>query len=68
MGASNHSKLFINDKGQKKYEPRHNDDRLKSHNVPVLSMWCVNFDFQPVVSYHPVLKYIAKYALRPERR
>ena len=57
-----HSKLFIDDKGQNKYEPTCYDDRLNVHNVPLLSMWHANVDCQPVISCHAVLKYTAKYA------
>ena len=62
------SKMFVNEKGHKKYEPAHNDDRLNVHNIPLLSIWRANVDFQPVLSRHAVLKYIAKYASKSERR
>ena len=61
------SKIFVNDKGHKKYEPAHNDDRLNVHNIPLLSIWRSNVDFQPILSRHAVLKYIAKYASKSER-
>ena len=57
-----HSNLFIDDKGQKKYEHARNDDGLNVHNVPLLSMWHANVDFQPIVSIHVDFKYIEKYA------
>ena len=57
-----HSKLFIDDKGQNKYECACNDDGLNVHNVPLLSMWRINVDFQLVISHHALLKYIEKYA------
>ena len=38
------SKIFVNDKGQKKYEPARNDDRLNVHNITLLSIWCDNVD------------------------
>ena len=56
-----HSNLFIDDKGQKKYEHARNDDGLNVHNVPLLSMWHANVDFQLVISHHALLKYIEKY-------
>ena len=61
------SKIFVNDKGHKKYEPTHNDGELNVHNIPLLSMWCVNVDCQPLFSCRAVLKYIAKYASKAER-
>jgi ATP-dependent DNA helicase PIF1 len=60
--------LFIDEKGKKKYEPARNDDRLNVHNVDLLAMWRANVDCQPVVSRHVVLKYIAKYASKAEKR
>jgi hypothetical protein len=60
--------LFIDEKGKKKYEPTRNDDRLNVHNVDLLAMWRANVDCQPVVSRHVVLKYIAKYASKAEKR
>jgi ATP-dependent DNA helicase PIF1 len=60
--------LFIDEKGKKKYEPARNDDRLNVHNVDLLAMWHANVDCQPVVSRHVVLKYIAKYASKVEKR
>jgi hypothetical protein len=62
------SLLFIDEKGRKKYEPTRNDDRLNVHNVDLLAMWHANVDCQPVVSRHVVLKYIAKYASKEEKR
>ena len=60
------SKIFVNDKGHKKYEPTRNNDRLNFHNIPLLSIWCANVDCQLVLSRHAVLKYIAKYASKSE--
>ena len=62
------SLLFIDEKGRKKYEPARNDDRLNIHNLDLLAMWRANVDCQPVVSRHAVLKYIAKYASKAEKR
>jgi ATP-dependent DNA helicase PIF1 len=62
------SLLFIDEKGRKKYEPARNDDRLNIHNLDLLAMWRANVDCQPVVSRHVVLKYIAKYASKAEKR
>ena len=56
------SKIFVNDKGHKKYEPTPNDNRLNVHNIPLLSIWRANVDCQSALSRHAVLKYIAKYA------
>ena len=60
--------MFIDDQGRKKYDPVRNDDRLNVHNIDLIIMWHANVDFQPVLSWHVVLKYIAKYASKEERR
>ena len=49
------SRLFIKDKGHKKYEPSHNDDRVNVHVHALLAMWHVNVDFQPLLSQHVVI-------------
>jgi len=61
-------RLFIDDQGRKKYEPARNDDRLNVHNIDLLTMWHGNVDFQPVLSRNVVLKYIAKYASKAQKR
>jgi hypothetical protein len=62
------SLLFIDEKGRKKYEPTQNDDRINIHNLDLLATWRANVDCQPVVSRHDVLKYIARYASKVEKR
>ena len=59
--------LFINEKGQNKYEPAHNDDRLNVHNAHFIAMWCAIVDCQSIVSHHAVLKYIANYASKKQK-
>ena len=38
------SKLYIDEQGEKKYEPRRNDDRVNTHNRETLMMWRANID------------------------
>ena len=65
---SKESRLFIDDQGRKKYDPTRNDDRLNVHNIDLLKMCRENFDCQPVLSQHVVVKYISKYASKVEKR
>ena len=60
--------MFIDDQGRKKYDPTRNDDRLNVHSIELLTIWRANVDFQPVLSRYVVLKYIAKYASKSEKR
>ena len=53
--------------GEKKFEPARNDDRVNSHNRHILQLWRANIDWQPVLSRHAVIKYIAKYASKAEK-
>jgi len=62
------SRLFIDDQGRKKYEPTRNDDKLNVHNIDLLTMWRANVDCQPVLSRYAMLKYIAKYTSKAEKR
>ena len=39
------SKLYIDEQGEKKYEPRRNDDRVNTHNRETLMMWRDNIDW-----------------------
>ena len=59
--VSNESTLFIDGKGQNKYDPTCNDDRVSVHNVYLLAMCHANVDCHLVVSQHVFFKYIAKY-------
>ena len=59
--VQNESSLYIDEKGQKTYNPTCNDERLNIHNPSILQTWRENVDFQPVLSCYAVLKYIAKY-------
>ncbi|XP_059070553.1 uncharacterized protein LOC131860191 [Cryptomeria japonica] len=55
------SKLYEDiETGEKKFEPARNDDRVNSHNRHILQLWRANIDWQPVLSKHAVVKYIAK--------
>ena len=62
------SKLYTDaESGQKIFEPARNDDRVNTHNWYILQLWRANVDWQPVLSRHAVIKYIAKYAAKAER-
>ena len=62
------SKLYTNvDSCEKKFEPSRNDDRANTYNQYILQFWRANVDWQPVLSRHAVIKYIAKYASKVER-
>ena len=64
----NGSKLYEDAEcGGKKIEPQRNDDRVNSHNRYILQLWRENIDWQPVLSAHVVIKYIAKYASKAEK-
>jgi len=39
-----HSKFYVDDNEEEKYEPRRNDDRLNTHNYQTLIMWRANID------------------------
>ena len=39
-----HSKIYIDEQGEKKYEPRRNDDRVNTHNRETMMMWMENID------------------------
>ena len=62
------SKLYIDEQGEKNYEPRRNDDRVKTHNREILMMWRANIDWQLVLSKHVVINYIAEYAAKSKKR
>ena len=62
-----HSKLYIDEQGEKKYEPRRNDDKVNTHNRETLMMWRHNIDWHHVLSKHAVTNYIAKYAAKSEK-
>ena len=62
-----HSKLYIDEQGEKKYEPKQNDDRVNTHNRETLMMWRDNIDWQPVLSKRVVINYIAKYDGKSEK-
>lgn len=61
------SKLYVDDNGEKRYEPRRNDDRLNMHNRETLMMWWANIDWKPILSKNVVINYIAKYAAKAEK-
>lgn len=49
------------------FEPARNDDRVNSHNRYILQFWRANIDWQPVLSEHAVIRYIAKYVAKAKR-
>ncbi|XP_057849693.2 uncharacterized protein LOC131060470 [Cryptomeria japonica] len=55
------------EKGENKFEPAQNDDRVNTHNKYVLQLWRENIDWQPVLSRHAVIKCIAKYAATSDK-
>ena len=57
-----HSKLYIDENREKKYEPMRNDDRVNTHNRETLMMWRDNIDWNHELSKHVVRNYIEKYA------
>jgi len=63
----NKSKLYVDENGENKYEPRRNDDRLNTHNRETLMMWRPNIDWKHVLSKCVVINYIAKYAAKAEK-
>lgn len=62
------STLFYDELRPKSYEPSRNDDSLNIHNPQMVSIWRANVDCQVVISQLHVLKYIAKYASKVERK
>ena len=44
-----------------------NDERVNSHNHYILQLWRENIDWQPVLSAHAIIRYIAKYASKAEK-
>ncbi|XP_059071724.1 uncharacterized protein LOC131869345 [Cryptomeria japonica] len=62
------SKLYEDkDTGEFFLDPARNDDRVNSHNHYILQLWRANIDWQPVLSKHVVIKYIAKYAAKAKK-
>ena len=45
---------------------KRNDPLVNRHNRIILQEWRANIDWQPIVSTHAVLRYIAKYAAKSE--
>ena len=62
-----HSKIYIDEKGDKKYEPKRNDDRVNTHNRETLMMWRVNIYWQPVLSKRVIINYIEKYVAKSKK-
>lgn len=62
------SSLIIDDSGQNKCVLAHNDDRLDVHNSNMLYIWRANIDCQSILSWHVVLRYIARHASKPETK
>ena len=55
-------------KEEKIYELEINDYKLNAHNIDLLTMWHANVDFHAALSRYVVLKYIAKYVSKAEKR
>ena len=55
------SKLYIDEQGEKKYEPKRNDDRVNTHNCETLMMWRDNIDWKLVPLKCVIINYIEKY-------
>jgi hypothetical protein len=53
---------------ERKMSHHENDDRINVHNIDLLSMCRANVDYQLVFFHRVVLKYIAKYASKEEKR
>lgn len=47
---------------------RHNDDRIVNHNIEQLIHWRANCDFSLLTDAIRVMKYVSKYATKPETR
>ena len=64
----NGSRLYEDiETSEKKFEPTSNDDRINSNNRYILQFWRANIDWQPILSDHAIIRYIAKYATKGER-
>jgi len=61
------SRLYVDEGGEKMYEPRRNDDRLNTHNREILMMWHANMDWKPILSRHVVINYIEEYVAKVEK-
>lgn len=62
------SMLTCDSMGIKKYEPIINNDKLNIQYQKIIQIWRANIDYQPVISRELVLKYIAMYIAKAERR
>jgi ATP-dependent DNA helicase PIF1 len=51
---------------RKRFSPARNDPWLNQHSKPVLLGWRANVDLQPVLDRDAAIKYISKYASKPE--
>ena len=60
--------MYIDAFGCKTYVLARNDDKLNVQNPHMLAMGGANIDFQPILSRHAILKYISKYAAKPESK
>ena len=51
---------------RKRFAPVRNDPWLNQHSKPVLLAWRANMDLQPVLDRNAAIKYVSKYASKPE--
>ena len=54
------------DGARKRFVPARNDGWLNQHSKPVLLGWRANCDLQPVLDREAAIKYVSKYASKPE--
>jgi hypothetical protein len=51
---------------RKRFAAERNDPWMNQHSIPVLLAWRSNMDLQPVVDREAAIKYVSKYASKPE--
>ena len=54
------------EEGRKHFVAERNDPWMNQHSTPVLLAWRANIDFQPVLDKKAAIKYVSKYASKPE--
>lgn len=52
--------------GRKQFAAERNDPWMNQHSTPVLLAWRANVDLQPVLDKKAAIKYVCKYASKPE--
>jgi hypothetical protein len=51
---------------RKMFAAERNDPWLNQHSIPLLLAWRANVDMQPVLDKKAAIKYVSKYASKPE--